>query len=347
MNAVEFLKGIKEKDEVIIIFHNDSDGMCSAAILAKFVVKRTGKKPFLISQPTPVDANVIDKIKTALPTKIIITDIAIDQQAQLARKIAGFANVLVIDHHIITNDIKSSKITYHNPRAAKPSVYQSASYICYKICSKITEMEDAFWLACAGAIADYNLDDSKDIIEKAMKKYKMKDVKNSPLSKAGEILMAGKAGKSASCEEMADMLKDFNGYEEFFESERTKKIRDVYEEIETEIRRVVAEAHDNIKQEGDVIFYEIKARYNIRSPVSTIISEKHRNKIVLIYEKTDKKIKVSARNQDKNLNAGRLLEEAAKAVGGSGGGHEAAAGATIPAGKWNSFREIVVSLANK
>src|SRR3989344_4274940 len=179
MAAVKFLKKISRKDEVIIIFHNDSDGMCSAAILSKFAARMTGKKPLLISQPMPVEPRLMDKIKTCIPTKIIITDIAIDQQPDMLKKVAGFADVLVIDHHIITNNVASKRISYHNPRISKPSIYLSASYICYELCSGITGMDDAFWLACVGAVADYNLEDSAELVKKARKKYGIKNIKKS------------------------------------------------------------------------------------------------------------------------------------------------------------------------
>lgn len=345
MNAREFLGKINKKDDVIIIFHNDTDGMSSAAILSKFVSKRTGKKPLLISQPMPVDANLIDKIKTGIPSKILITDLAIDQQDEMLKKIAGFANVLVVDHHIITKKVSSKRITYYNPRSADPEIYLSASYICYDLCSSLEDMDDAFWLACVGAVADYNLDNSRDLVKKAQKKYRIKDIKNSNISKIGEIMMAGKAAKAATCEEIACMVSGFNDCDEFMASPQTDAIRRSYEEIEAEIQRVVSEASE--KAEGNVLLYEIKPKFNIRSPVSTIISERNRRKLVIVYERSGSKIKISSRNQDKNLNAGKILEQAAKAVGGQGGGHEAAAGATIPEKAWKEFVERVVDMANK
>ena len=41
------------------------------------------------------------------------------------------------------------------------------------------------------------------------------------------------------------------------------------------------------------------------------------------------------------------MQRAAKEVGGSGGGHEAAAGATIPADEWDHFKRILIKIVNK
>jgi RecJ-like exonuclease len=58
-------------------------------------------------------------------------------------------------------------------------------------------------------------------------------------------------------------------------------------------------------------------------------------------------IKVSARgNHDlivRGLNLARALSEAASAVGGAGGGHDIAAGATIPAGREQEFLALLDS----
>jgi RecJ-like exonuclease len=81
--------------------------------------------------------------------------------------------------------------------------------------------------------------------------------------------------------------------------------------------------------------------------LSTRISEKHQKSLVVIYEKVGNRMKVSSRNQAKNINAGKVMQKAAGEVGGSGGGHEAAAGATVPTDEWDKFKEIVVKLANR
>ena len=41
--AVDFLNDISEKDEIVVVFNNDGDGICSCVLLNKFLAK-TGRK---------------------------------------------------------------------------------------------------------------------------------------------------------------------------------------------------------------------------------------------------------------------------------------------------------------
>jgi single-stranded DNA-specific DHH superfamily exonuclease len=76
-----------------------------------------------------------------------------------------------------------------------------------------------------------------------------------------------------------------------------------------------------------------------------MLSEKHRNKIIVVYEKVGSWIDVSARNQGKQFNVGQLLKKAAEGLKASGGGHEAAAGAKVPEKHWEEFRERLEEIA--
>jgi single-stranded DNA-specific DHH superfamily exonuclease len=68
------------------------------------------------------------------------------------------------------------------------------------------------------------------------------------------------------------------------------------------------------------------------------------DKIVIIYEKNKTGAKVSARNQSRKYDVGKLLQKAMHGIKGSAGGHEAAAGATMPAKDWEKFKEQLVAL---
>jgi RecJ-like exonuclease len=63
--------------------------------------------------------------------------------------------------------------------------------------------------------------------------------------------------------------------------------------------------------------------------------------ILAFARKSDEETKVSARGTGtlvrKGLDLSRVMGEASAAVGGKGGGHDVAAGATIPAGREGEF----------
>jgi RecJ-like exonuclease len=63
--------------------------------------------------------------------------------------------------------------------------------------------------------------------------------------------------------------------------------------------------------------------------------------ILAFAEKGDEEVKVSARGSHvlvrRGLDLSVVMREAARSVGGDGGGHDVAAGATIPAGTRDAF----------
>ena len=94
---------------------------------------------------------------------------------------------------------------------------------------------------------------------------------------------------------------------------------------------------------------------NTLSPLITILSTGSlysEDKILLALCLQDEdNVKVSSRAPyalvEKGVNAGRIMEVAAKAVDGQGGGHNVAAGATIPRKKTNKFLEEVERLVGE
>ena len=334
--AVDFLKGIKEKDEVIIIFHNDGDGISSAAVMNRLVKSITGYSALLISQPMPINSNITEKIKTTIPTKIIFIDLAVDQNPEIVKKVAGYAPTLVIDHHIIANNMNSKRIVHYNPRFTKADIFQSASYLAHKLCSEVAEL-DALWISMVGIVADYNLADSKDIVSKARKKYSVKNPKSSIFSEIGNMIFSSKTTKRLTPEQMCSVLTEAKGPEFIGSLPDGEAMMESNFIIQKEIDSAVRSAASTMKKQGNLVIFEILSSYNIRSPVTTIVSEKHEDKLVIGYVKEKGKVKFSARNQKKNINAGKILESAIRGFRGSAGGHEAAAAGIIPEKDWEQF----------
>lgn len=347
--AAEFLKAIDPKNEILIIFNNDGDGICSCVQLMKYFEKTGRKKPYIISQPMPMDKNIVQKIKTTFPNKIIFLDILVDQQEDVVKKIRGFADILIVDHHQIMKNLnKDGTIVHYNPRFTKKTIYQSTSYCVYSICSQLIDMSDSLWLAAVGIVSDYNVEDSKDVVDETKKKYGVKEPLYETLfGRVADMISAARATKMLSCEQMAEIFTKVESPDKIEEARGGDKLVKAFQEIENETLSIMLDAEKNIVKMGKIVLYNIKSQYNLISPISTKISEQFQDKLVLVYTKTGKTIKVSARNQKKNMNAGKIMQLATKGISGSGGGHEAAAGATIDEKDWDRFlekvKEIVIS----
>ncbi|MBI4895574.1 MAG: DHH family phosphoesterase [Candidatus Aenigmarchaeota archaeon] len=336
--AMNFLKNIKEKDGVIIVFNNDLDGMCSCTIVKKYLNK-LGNDPYIISQPMPPDKNLIRRMQTGVPNKIIFLDMAIDQSATVVKKIKGIADVLIIDHHLIAQDLNSNNVIHFNPRLKDPKIYQSASYLSYKIISKLdSSIEGIEWIGALGAIADYDLSSSQDLIKEAQKKYDLRK-----LHKAVAILDSQKATRAMTCEQIVGALMAIKDPEKILETQEFMKS---YEEIESEKTAILSNAQDQSKTVGNLVLYEISSKFNLRSEISTRLAEKQKDKFVMVYEKVGKKINSSVRNQSKKFNVDKVLKKAMEGLSGQAGGHEAAGGVTIDEKDWNLLIDNILAIIN-
>jgi single-stranded-DNA-specific exonuclease len=117
-------------------------------------------------------------------------------------------------------------------------------------------------------------------------------------------------------------------------------------------RRNLSEGLQWVKTEGVTVEEHVQwfdAGTRIRETIVGIIAGmavgangiSRRKPILAFAEKNDEEVKVSARGSHfltrKGLDLSVVMREASRSVGGDGGGHDVAAGATIPAGKRTEF----------
>ncbi len=341
--VIEFLKNIKKTDNVVIIFNNDGDGICSCALIKTYLARK-GAEPYIISQPMPPDKFLQKKIQTTVPNKIIFLDMAIDQQPQIVKRFSSICDILIIDHHTIARDMNSKAIVHYNPRFDKKSLYQSTTYCAYKICSELEDFSEHLWIAAIGMVSDYNLDDSQDVVAEVAKKYSVsKELYKSIFGRLADMIAYTRATKLMTCEEMVELLAG-TGFESLEGARNYDKMLQSFQIVDKEISDIIDDAEKNAERLGNLILYNIKSRYGLSSFISTRLSEKYPNRIVIIYERSGTVMKASARNQTKKFDVGKLLQKAMRGIAGSAGGHEAAAGATMHAKDWERFKVQLVAL---
>lgn len=336
--AVEFLKNTSAKDGVVIIFNNDADGIASCLLVMKILEKNGVKKPYIIAQPMPPEKNLIKRVQTSLPNKIIFLDMAIDQKEDVVKKLKGICDILIIDHHQVYKNLNAGNVVHYNPRFVHKSVYQSTSYLAYKICSKIQDMSQFLWIAAVGMVADYDLSHSKDLVEQSEKTYGgIKD-----FSLLSFMIEAARATKKMTCEEIVHTMNKYDDYKVFMQSKDAEKMTEAYRELQNEIDATFADAQTNSEVSGKLVLYKIKSRYNITSIISTKLAERFKSKIIVVYE-AGVRTKLSARTQS-GVDVAKLLQKAARGLRASAGGHEAAAGATMDSRDWDKFKEALIKL---
>jgi len=333
-NVIRYIKNIKKSDDVIIIFHNDADGICSAALMLNYL-SFLEKKPFIISQPMPMDKNLIQKVKTTIPNKIIFLDLAADQQYNMLLKpLSSLAKIMVIDHHKISTDLNKKNIVHYNPRFSDPDIYQSASYCVYEILSKIHKMEKYLWIAAIGIVADYALEDSEKLIKQIKKKYNIKEMRDSIFEKISDMICAANSTKSLKPENIVELIVSAKGPEEIISN---NDLVHSYELVENEIKKVLEDTEKNSEIINNTLFYNLKSKFNLRSPISSKLVERYPKKNIIIYQKIGSKIKISARSNITDIAS--KLKESIRGLNASAGGHERAAGAILYSKDWEKFKE--------
>lgn len=317
---MDFLRNLKKEDKAKLFSHVDADGICSLAILIRFLKKRgiAGKDEMPNYQLTDVPPITLE------PAKVnIFSDLNSDTIYDYINE-----NSLTVDHHIFD---KRPKGAFYNPREEAKGLYIPAAYLLFDVCSELEDMEDVKWIAAVGVIGDKGELNSKvcrdfvDIFDNFGELQKVADFIYSA------YLVEGSIGN----DRMVKALLEAKSPEDILEDPYFKYCFD-------EVQREVAASSKKVEKDGIVRFVEVKSRFNIKSIVAAQALEKEKNIIVVTYTDSDGFCKMSLRT-DTSINIGTIARKAAEKAGGSGGGHEKAAGARVLKTKFNIFKEAFVS----
>jgi len=122
---------------------------------------------------------------------------------------------------------------------------------------------------------------------------------------------------------------------------------EIFENYKKKIGECLSFARSNIKETENAfyIFGEGIIPENIIGTITSIILKSNlvnlRKPIFGFAETNEGKLKISARTLNTNINIGQIITNVIKVIGGEGGGHSEAAGATIDKNKKNEFIELV------
>jgi single-stranded DNA-specific DHH superfamily exonuclease len=326
MDLDKDLKGGRKK---ILLYHTDADGICSAALFLKF---------FDGFEPIPREGPIMDdkflKVLTGKkPDLLAVLDIPIDQEWIKVKQLQNGSQktkMLVIDHHVPEKNLSSSRNIHINPRFEK-NVYVPASALVYRLLEKLgKDVKPFIWIATIGVIGDHAFEDCKDIFDDCSKAYPgiCEEPRSSLLADLSARIMSavvwdGVRGVEKSLEILmrADSAKDLKSNE--YLSYCDKK-------VSSEIKRVMSDFKKRAKEhiDLDLIIYRLNSRLNIASTISSMLAEKHQDKIIMVTKHGKQYVKISARYQRGGISLNSLLKTIVAGIG-YGGGHEKAAGAIV------------------
>jgi single-stranded DNA-specific DHH superfamily exonuclease len=322
-----FLREIKPSDKVALIYHNDIDGIISAAIFY-IALEKLGIK-FLKTLPMSIkefDKKFTRKIKNF--DVIIVLDIAVEKKIKPEKK------TLIIDHHP-TKKIYDKKVLHINPRFIKPEIYQPASYILYKLFKNFLNIEQLEWLSVIGTLGDYGFRDCKDLLKKWVAIKKKDEIFRSRFGKIAISL-----NSAIYFLGFDKTLKILISSKKLSDLTRNKKIiysNKKYKKILKSAEKYFWKNAEKI--ENFLIYSKIDKKYKkIGSALATKIASKFPNNFIMVIEK-NRKYKISARYEEGKLHVGNILKKCCKNLG-KGGGHRESGGASV--GKLDVFIQRLI-----
>jgi single-stranded DNA-specific DHH superfamily exonuclease len=320
----KFIENLKPEEEILLIFHQDVDGLCSAAITF-FALKKLGLKASAISADIENRKEILKRGKKF--SKIILLDLPI---SGIEKSIANLEKkFFIIDHHELPK-LKIKNTFFFNPRIFNKKIYQPASYVAYKFFSRLIDLENKEWIAVLGTIGDYGFEDCKDLLNKWIKVRRKQNVWRTTFGKAA-ILLYNSAIEIGFETALRILLKAKN-ISELIEN---KKINSANKKLKKYLKQKLKELWKNSERfdEVNLIFCVMKKiKKRVGSIIVSQLARKYPNKLIFLLTKRGKFYKIHARGEKVNL--GKLLKKL-----NVGGGHERAAGGLIRENKLLIFKK--------
>ncbi len=340
--AIEFIKKIKPKDRIAIVHGHDNDSICSATIIYKLIknLYKIESKPIVSGLNSSVTEDVLEKIKKFKPDYVIIVDIS-DVNVSIMTELRNISQVMIIDHHVPKGYVK---ITYVNPRIFDKDIYLPATYLCYKIYEKFLDAKEVLWIAGVGTLSDMGLKNCNDLFEHIKRENKelvennenIDEIlfDNSLLGKLAKIFDSARVVKGVEGSVVAlNVLIKLDSYQDALKGKyEADDLLEWSNITEKEFDRLVKDFDKKKKQIKRIVLYEVKSKYNMKSPLATYLGKKMTNEVLVIYQKSGKYIDVSFRRGKVCIvDLNQLASNSVKNIPDSnGGGHPVAAGCRFP-----------------
>lgn len=324
-----FVSALSKKDRIAVIFHTDADGITAGVIAAKAVGRICGRKPALFLHPAPSEVTLSKKIILELKkkkiNKAVIVDLNVDQEPASIKAVEKFAEILILDHHSIQNDINSGKTVMIKPQffsKSDPSKYCGAK-LTYDLFSRWANLEDLKWLAVIGIYGDMAEKEWQDFIRNA-------GVSSDKIKTAGGLIVYAR-----SADEKNGPMKAFRefysarGIDDVLKSSLPQYAGKIEKELSHYIksREKLAEFYPEKK----LMIYEISPKYNIKSELVNRLSREYYPKwTCIVIQKKGRIASIGTRNQSGKVAMNELMIKATAGIrGASGGGHVQAAGGSV------------------
>ncbi|MDO8634010.1 MAG: DHH family phosphoesterase, partial [archaeon] len=175
-----FARDLGPSDRIAVLHDSDADGISAAVICARAIERLRGSPPDLVitqkKRKVSIEQETVKKLRQNRINKFITLDLAVDQGPKEFKPIEKFAEILVIDHHKVYNDLSSKKTVFVKAselsKKIEPSKY-ATSKLVFDLFSKVTDLSDLDWVACVGMVGDFSVNAWKGFVRHVLKAKKL------------------------------------------------------------------------------------------------------------------------------------------------------------------------------
>ncbi len=357
--AVDFLIRTREDEQVAIMHHWDMDGTASATLTSKLLGRTRGRPADIVTMPADRCYHLTEQDHEELQNmdRLILVDFNIDADELEELQDEHGLDVLVVDHH---NFGREADIPFVNPRLQDPDSYIPASAIMIQVAAELGLEENLRWIAGLGVIQDFGVEACPKMFEELQRQHpalfpeeltQQKLAKECEYGRYSSVLNIKPYRDGHHFAELAHRaLMKSDRLEELEAQEEYRQVYEVYLEMQDEFQRVVEDYEEEREIDRDkmVVWFELDSNFHISSSVATNMSTKTPEWVHIVVQRRDGEADISARCQSGRVDLGELMQNSLpdKAVeeGAEGGGHDKAAGASMPEEHLQEFKQNMYEL---
>lgn len=342
----DFMKGISKDDKVCVMFHGDGDGVCSGVIVSKAVERLREKKiDFIYFQKEfYVTDKLLDFLKENEISKFVVVDIGLRKDN--FDRLQKICETLILDHHV-SEDLNSRKIIYINStmiREDLEGIKYPVSKLSFDLCNELVDISDLDWIACAGLISDAAQSKWMDFVREVFERYDIEIIdklKESELGKIGKYIMSSRIVYIENLRECFWIVYNAKDYRDVLNS----KLKSYHEELEGIFDKFLNEFKDKVEKYDGLYIYEIKSKYRLNSPLSSVLSFDYIDRdemLLVVLDYGSDYYELSARRQDGKVATNELLKKALEGLDGDAGGHKIASGGSVNKKDYEKFKKRLI-----
>lgn len=327
-----FIKTLSKKDKIGIVSHTDTDGIVSGYILQGILKSRGLKINFI--EFLDYGADSLKVVLRKSYNKLFFTDWNVDSYVEDFNNLRKKGNVLVIDHHLINEELRNKS------GLIKTNSIYCSSHCLFDLAQEYIDTKNLEKLTCAAIIKDYVWDKSGENFNFIKNIYpeikKDSSIWSSEPGKLGELINGALIYYRPDFQKVYDLVAK----NDFKKMEKANSI--VSEEINSWIEKFKEEA-EHYPDKKLYFLYE-NPKYSITSTITSVLSSKYfpKDTIVFVSDIPEQNgfVKISSRNQTGNIDLNKILKKSIEGFENSvAGGHAKASGGNFPKKYLDRFKK--------